>query len=67
LLGHPVTVTGSGDWTFDRVVSRSAKNFTFYIEQTKNGTTKKTGPYVINPADPAASLVDPTVTAPTAV
>ncbi|QKS17605.1 hypothetical protein HUN59_16525 [Curtobacterium sp. Csp2] len=67
LLGHPVTVTGSGDWTFDRVVSRSAKNFTFYIEQTKNGTSKKTGPYVINPADPAASLVDPTVTAPTAV
>ncbi|UBQ03022.1 hypothetical protein [Curtobacterium sp. TXMA1] len=67
LLGHPVTVNGNGDWTFDRVVSWNAKNFTFFIEQTKNGATKKTGPYVINPADPAASLVDPTVTAPTEV
>ncbi|PZF67035.1 hypothetical protein DEJ33_07200 [Curtobacterium sp. MCPF17_047] len=67
LLGHPVTVDSDGNWTFDRIVSRSAKNFTFFIEQSKNGATKKSGAFVINPEDPAASLVDPTVTDPATV
>ncbi|WP_251160497.1 hypothetical protein [Curtobacterium sp. P97] len=34
------TMTGSGRWQFDRVVSSTAKNFRFKLEVTKNGQTE---------------------------
>ncbi|NUU09220.1 hypothetical protein HP445_02900, partial [Curtobacterium flaccumfaciens] len=39
------TVATDGSWSFDRVVSKGAAKLDIVIEQTVNGTAKKSGTF----------------------
>lgn len=47
IVGGPLTVAADGTWTFERMISSTAKSFQFKIRQTKDGQTATSELFVL--------------------